>query len=236
MLEKYPANVDVIGCVAITQDRALPSPATPCRASSAVAYAPSKTREPAKSWGLTTLSQGATSSVGSQNSGAGGQSGLSPIFRPVHPALRFHSHRCPIAGQRNTLESTRACENCGLPTLSQGAVNAPENALPFVAAWTERAVPNFSPRPLGPAFSFLSLPDRRAEKPMGTASPLDLPDQFVRRVGQVPDLPSAPSEPRPAGAVSAEHPIPSTSCEVGENSQPGRKPRFNRRYTREVNI
>ena len=38
-----------------------------------------------------------------------------------------------------------ATENWGLPTLSQGAVNASKNALFSVAAWTERAVPNFSP-------------------------------------------------------------------------------------------
>ena len=38
----------------------------------------------------------------------------------------------------------------------------PENALLFVAAWTERAVPNFSPHPPSSAFSFPSLPDRRA--------------------------------------------------------------------------
>jgi hypothetical protein len=36
----------------------------------------------------------------------------------------------------------------GLPTLSQGAVSTLENALNVAAAWTERAVPIFSPRPL----------------------------------------------------------------------------------------
>jgi hypothetical protein len=31
-----------------------------------------------------------------------GQSGLSPIFRPVHSVTRrFHSHRCPVSGQGN---------------------------------------------------------------------------------------------------------------------------------------
>jgi hypothetical protein len=39
-------------------------------------------------------------------------------------------------------------EKWGLPTLSQGGVSNRENALNFAAAWTERAVPIFSPRPL----------------------------------------------------------------------------------------
>ncbi len=34
---------------------------------------------------------------------------------------------------------------------AEDAGDAPRNALPFVAAWTERAVPNFSPPPLEPA-------------------------------------------------------------------------------------
>ncbi len=41
-------------------------------------------------------------------------------------------------------------KNWGLPTLSQGAVSTWRSALAFAAAWTERAVPNFSPRPLSP--------------------------------------------------------------------------------------
>src|ERR1700689_5156577 len=46
-----------------------------------------------------------------------------------------------------------------------------ENAIPFDAAWTERAVSNFSPHPLSPdAFSFPSLPDLR------TGNPLAYPD------------------------------------------------------------
>ena len=60
-----------------------------------VVYAPSKTREPAKKWGQPSLSQGAPFATR-------GQSGLSPFFRPVRSSRRFHPHRCPIAGQRNT--------------------------------------------------------------------------------------------------------------------------------------
>jgi hypothetical protein len=47
-------------------------------------------------------------------------------------------------------KAAETAKNWGLPTLSQGAVNARKNAFPFAAAWTERAVPNFSPHPLSP--------------------------------------------------------------------------------------
>ena len=62
----------------------------------------------------------------------------------------------PLARSVRTLENTRACEKMGTAYLSQGAF--------FYDAWTERAVPNFSPRPLSPGVSFPSLPDRRAEE------------------------------------------------------------------------
>ena len=47
-----------------------------------------------------------------------------------------------------TVMQAPSAKNWGQPTLSQGAVNAWQNAFPFAAAWTERAVPNFSPHPL----------------------------------------------------------------------------------------
>ena len=58
-----------------------------------VPYAPSKTSQPAKKWGLSSLSQGAPFATR-------GQSGLSPFFRPIHSARRFHSQRCLVAGHR----------------------------------------------------------------------------------------------------------------------------------------
>jgi hypothetical protein len=51
----------------------------------------------------------------------------------------------PSATAQAPLKTAKSAKNWGLPTLSQGAVMQPENALPFVAAWTERTVPNFSP-------------------------------------------------------------------------------------------
>jgi hypothetical protein len=44
-------------------------------------------------------------------------------------------------------KTVEPAKNWGQPTLSQGASSPEENALPFAAAWTERAVPNFSPEP-----------------------------------------------------------------------------------------
>ena len=45
---------------------------------------------------------------------------------------------------------SKPAKNWGQPTLSQGVVSVRKCAPPFVAAWTERAVPNFSPRPQSP--------------------------------------------------------------------------------------
>ena len=48
-----------------------------------------------------------------------GQSGLSPIFRPVHSARRFHSHRCP----RACSVRTHACR-----VATRGAAQSTHNA------------------------------------------------------------------------------------------------------------
>jgi hypothetical protein len=56
-------------------------------------------------------------------------------------------------------------KNWGLPTLSQGGLIISKNALPFAAAWTERAVPNFSPHPLSPALRLVNSPTRRVITP-----------------------------------------------------------------------
>jgi len=66
-----------------------------------MAHAHSKTAEPAQNWGLPTLSQGATNARPKRASlrTPRGQSGLSPILRPIHSAPpRSHFHRCPISG------------------------------------------------------------------------------------------------------------------------------------------
>src|ERR1700689_4981814 len=79
-----------------------------------------------------------------------GQSGLSPIFRPIHSVRRVFISivaRSPASGTLMRAASppsktAEPAQNWGLPTLSQGAVFAPP--------WTERAFPNFSPHPLSP--------------------------------------------------------------------------------------
>ena len=72
---------------------------------------------------------------------------------------------CSVRTLENTSagrESLRKIRDCPLCPKAHSMLQ--ETALLVVAAWTERAVPNFSPRPLSPAFSSPSLPDRRAEK------------------------------------------------------------------------
>src|SRR5580704_6970085 len=74
--------------------------------------APSKTAGPAKNWGLTSLSQGAAIPAQTPRT-------LSPVdravcpqcFRPVHSARRLHSHRCAIAGQRNTHDAAQTARS-----------------------------------------------------------------------------------------------------------------------------
>ncbi len=51
---------------------------------------------------------------------------------------------------QRTLESSRACEKLGTAYSVPRRQIARQNALPSVAAWTERAVPNFSPPRLEP--------------------------------------------------------------------------------------
>src|ERR1700722_10494310 len=109
-----------------------------------------QTGQPAKNRGLPTLSQGA-------GFAPRGQSGLSPIFRPVHSPGVF----IPIVAQSpgehaaasisnlvyyiaTSPANSTACEKSGT------AYSVPRRR--FCAAWTERAVPNFSPRPLSRRF------------------------------------------------------------------------------------
>jgi hypothetical protein len=99
-------------------------------------------REHAKSWGQPTLSQGAISTrKNALPFAAAWTERAVPNFSP-HPLS---------PARELTLMFPAPAKSWGQPTLSQGAISTRKNALPFAAAWTERAVPNFSPHPLSPA-------------------------------------------------------------------------------------
>ena len=88
---------------------------------------PSKTGSLRKNWGLPTLSLGPahvhrkTRSSSSPRGRGALWAGLSPIFRPIHPARRFHPHRCPLAGPG----STYACR-----VATRGAAQTPTPPAP----------------------------------------------------------------------------------------------------------
>ena len=142
---------------------------------------------------------------------ASGQSGLSPLFspRPLSPALSFpslperRSEPRPTGAAQPRPSDPRKQENLrkgGDCPLCPKAPQSQRKRPLLRRQWTERAVPTFSPRPLSPALSFPSLPERRSEpRPTGVAQPRPShprKQENLRKGGDCPLCPKAPQSQR----------------------------------------
>ena len=142
-----------------------------------VAYAPSKTPEPAKHWGLPTLSQGAVNAPRKRASlrRRVDRAGCPQFFAPSTQPGVFIPIVAPSPGRgtlmraesplSKTHRKTAICEKLGtVHSVPRRSQSSRKNGLPSSprgrgALWAGLS-PFFRPVHSAPAFSFLSLPDR----------------------------------------------------------------------------